>query len=128
MLSLALLLRQNGFADARIITTLITTGVLGLSLTAGAAVRWAQNQGVSLENPAPWWLSAQTNMWVWLVAAAVLLLGAGIAVAIALRQRDDVEEARVARILSMLDILVCLASIPVILAAQGLYQYFWATI
>ena len=67
-------------------------------------------------------------MWVWLVAAAVLLLGAGIAVAIALRQRDDVEEARVARILSMLDILVCLASIPVILAAQGLYQYFWATI
>ncbi|MDK8795945.1 type VII secretion integral membrane protein EccD [Corynebacterium sp. MSK041] len=128
VLCFALLLRQNGFADARIITTLITTGVLGLSLTAGAAVRWAQNQGVSFENPAPWWLSAQTNMWVWLVAAAVLLLGAGIAVAIALRQRDDVEEARVARILSMLDILVCLASIPVILAAQGLYQYFWATI
>ena len=66
-------------------------------------------------------------MWVWFAAAAVLLLGSAIAVAISLRQRDDVEEARVARTLSMIDIIVCLASIPVILAAQGLYQYFWAT-
>ena len=127
VLCLALLLRQNGFADARIITVLATVGILGLSLTAGAGVRWAQNQGVALEHPAPWWLPGQADMWVWFAAAAVLLLGSAIAVAISLRQRDDVEEARVARTLSMIDIIVCLASIPVILAAQGLYQYFWAT-
>ena len=127
VLSCAVLLRQNGFADARIITVLAGVGIAGLSLAAGAAVRWSENDGV-VADPGPWWLPGQAGTWPWLTAAAVLLIGATIFVASSLRQRDDVQEARSARVISLVDIIVCLASIPVILAAQGLYEYYWATI
>lgn len=128
MVIAATLLRQNGFADARIITVLNFVGILGFALIAGAFVRWAQEDWQMISHPDVWWVpSASTDVWVWTAAGVALVVLLLLLVALQLPSRDEVQKARTARMLSTIDVLVSLALIPLILACQGLYQYYWAT-
>jgi len=128
MVIAATLLRQNGFADARIITVLNFVGILGFALIAGAFVRWAQEDWQMISHPDVWWVpSTSTDVWVWIAAGVALVVLLLLLVALQLPSRDEVQKARTARMLSTIDVLVSLALIPLILACQGLYQYYWAT-
>lgn len=128
LLTVAVLLRQNGFADARIVATLSIVGIVSLAMAAGAFVRWFQHSWQPLADPTVWWVPTQSaDVLVWVAAAVTLLTSVVVSLAIKLRKRDDVQEARMARVVNTIDVLVCLTVIPGILAAQGLYQYYWAT-
>lgn len=128
LLIAAVLLRQNGFADARIVAVLSFVGVVSLASVAGAFVRWFRNDWQPLAQPTIWWAPTQcAEAWVWGVAAMTLTASLIITLAVQLRERDEVQAARAARVINTIDVVVCLAVIPGILAAQGLYQYYWAT-
>ena len=128
MVVVATVLRQNGFADARIITVLNSVGILGASLIAGALVRWGQEDWQTITRPDVWWgPSTTTDLWVWIATFATLIVTLLLMLVLQLPSRDEVQKARNARTLSFLDVVVCLAVIPLILACQGLYQYYWAT-
>lgn len=128
LLSVVLLLRTNGFADARVIVPLLFSGVLGFALTVGAAVSWAQAGWVGRRGLHPWWLPGSDSSWLtWFCAAAVIIIATIIMIVAQFRAPDDLAEAKLAKVISTIDVLVCLAVIPVILAAQGVFVYYWAT-
>ncbi|AQQ14239.1 hypothetical protein CGLAU_01240 [Corynebacterium glaucum] len=128
LLTAAVLLRQNGFADARAVGVLSFVGVVSLALVAGSFVRWYRNDWHPLAQPTVWWAPTQSSEpWIWGAAILTLAVALLVMLALQLRERDEVQAARAARVINTVDVLVCLAVIPGILAAQGLYQYYWAT-
>lgn len=128
MLLIAVVLRQNGYADARIISVLNLVGILSAAMIAGAFVRWGQAGWHPLVRPGVWWLpSAPADLWVWVAATTSLCVCLLVMLALQLPSRDEVQQARSARIVSLIDVVVSLTLIPLILACQGLYQYYWAT-
>ncbi|WP_257160690.1 EsaB/YukD family protein [Corynebacterium cystitidis] len=128
LLSLTLILRTNGFADARIIIPLMLAGSAGLVLVAGSVAQWGTRGWETIESGQPWFTSGQGgHAGSWIVACIVThVLCIGY---ILWRQKeiDELEEARIVRVFSAVDIVVSVAIIPVILAAQGVFTYYWVT-
>lgn len=129
-LSTVLLLRTAGYSDARTIVPLVVAGITGLAVTAGSVPQWASEEtdpGTHL----PWWLTADAagdTAWAcWTTCALVVFLGAVLCLVLRDRRPNDVAEARTAKTISTVDTLVTLAFIPVVLVAQGVFTYYWAT-
>lgn len=122
-----LLLRANGFADARIITALLATGISGIAVLAGSTVVWASHGWAPVPQLAWFAPGSGAPVGAWLAAAAVVALAVAILSVIHGREPDELQEARLARALSAADVVACLAVIPLILAAQGVFSYYWAT-
>ncbi|WP_342318480.1 type VII secretion integral membrane protein EccD [Corynebacterium mayonis] len=121
------LLRANGFADARIIAPLLTTGIFGVALLAGSLVVWSAN-GWEPHSTAAWFAPGSgAPGGAWIAALAVVALAAVILSLLHRWEPDELQEARLARVLSAADVVACLAIIPLILAAQGVFSYYWAT-
>lgn len=128
VLSVVVLLRTNSFADSRIMGPLLVTGTVGLSLCAGSAVNWKLGGIDSVDANATWWLDVFGEQWpAW--SASLLVLSISIAAELIAvgHQPDELDQARVAKFLSFLDTIVCVAFIPLVLFGQGVYAYFWAT-
>ncbi|MDO5669811.1 MAG: EsaB/YukD family protein [Corynebacterium sp.] len=113
LLSLVLLLRTTGFADARIIVPLLIVGIGGLSLSAGAFLSWF------VPTPEHWA--------AWLLSGGLLIVSVIAVLGLQGRTADDLAEARNAKVIGMIDAVVSLAFIPVILIAQGVFTWYWAT-
>ncbi|MDO5670447.1 MAG: type VII secretion integral membrane protein EccD [Corynebacterium sp.] len=113
LLSVVLLLRTHGFADARIITPLLLTGCGGLALCAGAFLEW---------------LVPTADHWAgWLLGAGVMLILIIVLLGVQGRESDELGQARRAKVIGVIDAVVSLAVIPVILIAQGVFTWYWAT-
>ena len=121
-LALILMLRSHGFADARIIAPLLTAGGVGIALTATALTHFGQHHWA--KPPAPWWQA--DNYLVWVVFASTLIVIALLFISINNLSLDELQEARLSKIISTIDVLISLTFVPGILVAQGVYTYFWA--
>ena len=121
-LALILMLRSHGFADARIIAPLLTAGGVGIALTATALTHFGQHHWS--KPPAPWWQA--DNYLVWVVFASTLIVIALLFISINNLSLDELQEARLSKIISTIDVLISLTFVPGILVAQGVYTYFWA--
>lgn len=137
LLSVVLLLRTTGYSDARTIAPLIAGGIIGLGVTCGSIPLWIHG-AVDPADHMPWWLpaggmdgwsgGATWSTWgPWLVCATVVIAGALLCVALRAKGSNDVSEARVAKLISTVDTFSTLAFIPVVLIAQGVFTYYWAT-
>lgn len=121
-LALILMLCSHGFADARIIAPLLTAGGVGIALTAAALTHFGQHHWA--KPPAPWWQA--DNYLVWVVFASTLIVIALLFISINNLSLDELQEARLSKIISTIDVLISLTFVPGILVAQGVYTYFWA--
>jgi len=74
--------------------------------------------------PAPWWQA--DNYLVWVVFASTLIVIALLFISINNLSLDELQEARLSKIISTIDVLISLTFVPGILVAQGVYTYFWA--
>ena len=129
VLSLILMLRSNGFSDARLIAPLILSGSLGVAVCAGALPGWiAHRNDISVPH-IPWWTQLGADAWQpWLYFGITLLLIGLILLSLIGYKPHDVQEARSAKIISGIDTFVSIFAIPSILVAQGVLTYYWATI
>ncbi|MDF5819769.1 EsaB/YukD family protein [Corynebacterium felinum] len=127
LLAVVMLLRTHGFADARIIAPLILLGVVGLGFSAGALRYWFEQDFIPHRGVHLWVIDPDTSWLVWLCMCAVLALGIVVLLIVRRRTPDDFEEAKLSKLLATVDIVASLAFIPVVLAAQGLFSYYWAT-
>ncbi|MDO4631202.1 MAG: type VII secretion integral membrane protein EccD [Corynebacterium sp.] len=127
LLALILMLRSHGFADARMITPLLIAGSVGVGISAAALVYFRQHRWDSQLITVPWWQDNPTTAWIsWAVFAGIVFASALIFISCNKLTLDELQEARVSKIISAIDALICLAFIPMILVAQGVYTYFWA--
>ena len=129
VLSLILMLRSNGFSDARLIAPLILSGSLGVAVCAGALPGWiAHRNDISVPH-IPWWTQLGADAWQpWLYFGITILLIGLILLSLIGYKPHDVQEARSAKIISGIDTFVSIFAIPSILVAQGVLTYYWATI
>jgi len=92
------------------------------ALTAAALTHFGQHHWA--KPPAPWWQA--DNYLVWVVFASTLIVIALLFISINNLSLDELQEARLSKIISTIDVLISLTFVPGILVAQGVYTYFWA--
>ena len=95
---------------------------MGIALTATALTHFGQHHWA--KPPAPWWQA--DNYLVWVVFASTLIVIALLFISINNLSLDELQEARLSKIISTIDVLISLTFVPGILVAQGVYTYFWA--
>ena len=61
-----------------------------------------------------------------MVFASTLIVIALLFISIKNLSLDELQEARLSKIISTIDVLISLTFVPGILVAQGVYTYFWA--
>ena len=110
VLAIVLLLRSRSFTHARHVGPMVAAGSLSLLVVAYSIPRWIGNDDSTIA------------VIVWLVAAVLVLFGAGLGQAFAL---PDVGAARVRRLLDSIDLPLTLAYFPIVFFAQGIYGFFW---
>ena len=121
-LALILMLRSHGFADARIIAPLLITGGVGVTFAAAALTHFGKHHWT--KPPTLWWQT--DNYLVWVVFASTLVVIALLFISVNNLSLDELQEARLSKIISTIDVLISLTFVPGILVAQGVYTYFWA--
>ena len=113
MLAVLLLLRTHGFSDARIIAPLLVVGVGGLGWVSASMVRWLA-PGVQ-------------PTWAAVAGGIVLILACLLLIYLVRHEPDALAEARLTKFLNVIDTVASLAFIPLVLAGQGVFTYYWAT-
>ena len=113
VLAVLLLLRTHGFSDARIIAPLLVVGVGGLGWVSASMVRWLA-PGVQ-------------PTWAAVAGGIVLILACLLLIYLVRHEPDALAEARLTKFLNVIDTVASLAFIPLVLAGQGVFTYYWAT-
>lgn len=137
LLAVVLLLRTTGYSDARTIAPLLAGGIFGLGVTLGSIPLWI-HVTVDPTGHVPWWLpdggssawgsGASWSSWgPWVVCSIAVLASALLCVVFRKNKSNDVSEARIAKLISTVDTFATLAFIPIVLIAQGVISYYWAT-
>lgn len=110
VLAVVLLLRSRSFTHARHVGPMVAAGTVSLLAVAYSIPRWIDSDNSTIA------------VVVWLVAAVLVLFGAGLGQAFEL---PDVGAARVRRLLDSIDLPLTLAYFPIVFFAQGIYGFFW---
>lgn len=127
IVAIILIFRSNGFSDARLITPLILSGCLSLAVTAGSVAYWIMHRHATPTH-VPWWTQfGEPAMTPWIVASITLLVLVVALLALQAYTPHEVQEARSASIISAFDTIFSITAIPLILVAQGVLTYLWAT-
>ncbi|MDO4686491.1 MAG: EsaB/YukD family protein [Corynebacterium sp.] len=127
ILALTLIFRSNGYSDARVITPLIGSGCLVCAVLAGSITTWIHQKPQANPAHSPWWASVDPASWQpWLAFSTTATALALILIALIGYQPHEVQEARSAKVISILDTVLSLSAIPIILIAQGVLTYYWA--
>ena len=91
-------------------------------------MNWKLGGTDSVDANATWWLDVFGEQWpAWSASLLVLSISIAAELLAVAHQPDELDQARVAKFLSFLDTIVCVAFIPLVLFGQGVYAYFWAT-
>lgn len=134
LLAIILILRTNGFSDARIISPLLIAGITGLAMSAGSFVHWLSGDQTQTGKDSTdefgvnaWVFNGATDSWQpWAAAALVTVISMMVLAFIANRQPDELAEARMAKVITFIDVVASLAFIPIVLIGQGVLTYYWA--
>ena len=127
IVAVILLFRSNGFSDARLITPLILSGCLSLAVTAGSVSYWITHRHATPTH-VPWWTQfGESAITPWVVSSLTFLVLVLILIALQAYTPHEVQEARSASIISAVDTIFSITAIPLILVAQGVLTYLWAT-
>lgn len=134
LLAVILILRTNGFSDARIISPLLIVGITGLAMSTGSFVHWFLGDGSQTGKGSAdqfgvnaWMFNGATDSWQpWAAAVLVTVISLIVLAFIANRQPDELAEARMAKVITFIDVVASLAFIPIVLIGQGVLTYYWA--
>ena len=76
----------------------------------------------------PWWTQfGESAITPWVVSSLTFLVLVLILIALQAYTPHEVQEARSASIISAVDTIFSITAIPLILVAQGVLTYLWAT-
>lgn len=126
LLSIVLALRSNGFSDSRIIAPLMFSGFTGVVVAIAALLQWFDHdwkyqQVLTILHP-----EQNSAVFWWILIGASIALFSAI-VAADYWKRDELAESKIAKFLSVADVVFTLSLIPVILIGQGVFFYLWST-
>ncbi len=127
IVAIILIFRSNGFSDARLIAPLIFSGSFCLTVATGSLTYWIEHRHADPVH-IPWWTQFGEGALVpWLVFGISLIILVLVFLALQSYTPHEVQEARSASIISTFDTMFSVTAIPVILIAQGVVTYLWAT-